>query len=273
MSHRAIDVAILLVSIALTAMSIAGTVWMKNNTTDYRAEMTEDCSYGRHICKRTETNPYTVVEEHYICKHHVADNIAKGQVIKDKGTKFGDAKKVNENLYEHVKFYTWLENGLITVPILQTITLAIFIVLLIISWIKGSDLTNGGNIWFSTYVCFQNSAGVALSASVFGLAVMEVHFGERCISSDIPEWMLTSITLAKFMYWGWVAGLILMLFGLLFYFASFTLHEEGENENAQALACWATGGCALIIAVFWISVLAIMGAIFYLWLWIAAKGR
>ena len=262
---KAIETVVLILTVIITIFSIAGITLTSNNSEDYRSEMGEDCSYGGSLCKRSRSNPYTTISGDLICKHHIAEKGNKAKIV---GSGFKHPEKVNDNLFKHIKFYAMVENALILVPICQ---IGAFIIYALIYFIRLTTFHTSDVGAIPAYIIYTFCQIMACStfyALVFGLALMEVDFGD-CLESNTPEFMLTDITFAKLLFWGWFSAVVALALAMVLIAVDFCApHPQRPSTAIKCIIGF--GGMLACIAILLLMLSSLIGFFLYLILWFVA---
>ena len=264
---RKLDVMILVVSIILSFLSILGIHMTKTNTIDYSKEMSEDCSFGGGLCKKTESNPYIVIENSYICKRHILEIQTKNNLRTPNlqgATKFKEAESIRTNLFDHLKFYTMMENTMIVVPIFQVVATLIYLAIFIYHLCTNTPKQIDHNPSFKIFNLFETGALLVLLGSVFGLGVTEVDFGD-CLLSDSPHWMLWNSIFAKCIYWIMVSGLFVVFLGVIIMLSSELCGNKTHGNCERDV-----GGVFAIFGGFVLFLDALVAGVIYFILWFTA---
>ena len=271
---KPLDVSLIVIALVLTILSLTAISITGNNAEDYREEMSEDCSFAGGLCQRTQSNPYTSFRGEYICKHHIVEIAHRNanQIIKKLGSKFKDPDKVKDNLFDHVKFYSMVENALVLIPIFQFVTFILIVAIVIVRIATNNARELGENNAFFFLTFCQATSCCVLTACVFGLAIMEIDF-DSCLSSNSPEWMLTNITFAKFLFWTWLTANIALAVAVLFAGIAYFIAKDAEDPNRLPKPALCLGGIGSVIAGLAGSFLllsSLIGLVLYFILWFTA---
>ena len=265
--RKVAEITVLTATLIATILSITGISITKSNTEDYRKEMSEDCSFGGSLCHRSTSNPYTMIGVDYICKHHIAEKLNNGEKVGQMGSKYKEPEEVMNNLYDHLTFYAMAENTLMVIPIFQAVAFIIFLLMFIVRLLSRDAEEFGENKLSLLFTFCQTTAVCALNASVFGLATIEVTFG-NCLTSNCPEFMLSNITLAKFVYWSWFIGNSGLAISALFLLARYCCVKEEDGDGGATISFMTTIGLSIAaLSALLLLISSLIGALIYFILW------